>query len=722
MLNSNNSPHLASANNFPDDDKLVIEHIIHDIVIRANQELKNVRQDAARPQTPAATADATNVVEKTTLTGDQNDDHTGHSPSVTTSVPPPTSHKSASTPLKENLATLTPYLVTETLAAFVLRSVAMDPLNSFDVNYEFTSKEVERLVQTCVNRIVTPNDPQMETVKMQVYFDTHFPAQVDFLHKEKLAKVQSVASVLKEITDVKTKNISVYETLYRKIVSYILLKSEVGNPTDMRTVRETTAALESVFPQTELTTFIPTTRVEKEEKLNGLTQLVTGIRLFNKQLGKGGETIDNLPELCASELQDLTIVVGQMTTVTEEAIQIYLGVLDYTEKFPHNEVIPEGFNIQRLKSALVFKRQMLMYSDALQDQFLKSRTTLLTLSTKFDAAIRELKVTCRAKTAVAVDQVYPQFILLANLWGKWLDELFLLAFRRGIVDMLNHHARAFHLEISEQLYEEARPLFKDIEPENLTESEILKKASDLMTTIANINRGVDVIHPGNTVQYFQLSVEYGGFCPVTLALRDGVVIPGNKNIGLLRYKDFVFSFVNSEAAKEFARHPDKYMNEVVELAKGQPQLVQLMHLYQYFPTVEALERARSFNRQRLLRKLPMVSEASCQVDTHIVDGYIDSKYEWNEWELRRQALMLVNLKSKATHGSQTELSHFRRDSETQHYVAKAKITQTRKDSNSNVPRRVNYIRGIRNDGVKNCFRVVDLTLQLAGQTLKEKST
>lgn len=53
------------------------------------------------------------------------------------------------------------------------------------------------------------------------------------------------------------------------------------------------AALESVFPQTELTTFIPLTRVEKEEKLNGLTQLVTGIRLFNKQLGKGGETIDN---------------------------------------------------------------------------------------------------------------------------------------------------------------------------------------------------------------------------------------------------------------------------------------------------------------------------------------------------------------------------------------------------------------------------------------------
>lgn len=45
--------------------------------------------------------------------------------------------------------------------------------------------------------------------------------------------------MLKDITDVKTKAVNLYEPLYRKIVSYTLLKSEVGNPTDLRTVRET---------------------------------------------------------------------------------------------------------------------------------------------------------------------------------------------------------------------------------------------------------------------------------------------------------------------------------------------------------------------------------------------------------------------------------------------------------------------------------------------------
>ena len=81
--------------------------------------------------------------------------------------------------------------------------------------------------------------------------------------------------------------------MYRHIVQYVLIKEHVGNPTDVRVVREATAALESVFPQSELNAFIALPRSEKEQQLNGLSQLVTGIRLFNKQLGKGGESIEN---------------------------------------------------------------------------------------------------------------------------------------------------------------------------------------------------------------------------------------------------------------------------------------------------------------------------------------------------------------------------------------------------------------------------------------------
>ena len=34
-------------------------------------------------------------------------------------------------------------------------------------------------------------------------------------------------------------------------------------------------------------------------------------------------------------------------------------------------------------------------------------------------------------------------------------------------------------------------------------------------------------------------------------------------------------------------------------------------------------------------------EMGTQTDTHVVSSFIDKQYEWNEWALRRRALLLV---------------------------------------------------------------------------------
>ena len=65
----------------------------------------------------------------------------------------------------------------------------------------------------------------------------------------------------------------------------MLLRSGLGSPTDIAVVREATAALNSIFPATELGTFLALDRKDKERQLAELTSLVTGIRLFNKVRG-----------------------------------------------------------------------------------------------------------------------------------------------------------------------------------------------------------------------------------------------------------------------------------------------------------------------------------------------------------------------------------------------------------------------------------------------------
>lgn len=53
------------------------------------------------------------------------------------------------------------------------------------------------------------------------------------------------------------------------------------------------AALQSVFPHTELGTFMSMTKQDKEKQLQELSQIVSGIRLFNQECGKGGDGIDD---------------------------------------------------------------------------------------------------------------------------------------------------------------------------------------------------------------------------------------------------------------------------------------------------------------------------------------------------------------------------------------------------------------------------------------------
>ena len=93
---------------------------------------------------------------------------------------------------------------------------------------------------------------------------------------------------------------------------------------------------------------------------------------------------------------------------------------------------------------------------------------------------------------------------------------------------------------------------------------------------------------------------------------------------------------------EFSKDPEAIIQKVIENACLHPQLVHLLFLHKYFPTFAALEGVRSFSKQKLLGKVTVTYDAVTQTDTHIVDTFIDKNYEWNEWELRRKALMLVS--------------------------------------------------------------------------------
>ena len=78
-----------------------------------------------------------------------------------------------------------------------------------------------------------------------------------------------------------------------------------------------------------------------------------------------------------------------------------------------------------------------------------------------------------------------------------------------------------------------------------------------------------------------------------------------------------------------------------------------------------------------------------------MEKHIEPKYDWNEWSLRRKAIQLANLHTKRTHSTQTNQSHFRRESETQVYLPKSGVTQTATDRGTRPVVHLSYISGLR---------------------------
>jgi len=118
-------------------------------------------------------------------------------------------------------------------------------------------------------------------------------------------------------------------------------------------------------------------------------------------------------------------------------------------------------------------------------------------------------------------------------------------------------------------------------------------------------------------------------------------------------------------------------------------LVYLLGLQAYLPKEIYISGSRKADVTRVVEK------GDGETQTGHIDSFKDTHYVWNEWELRRLALQLAGLRTKRTKSMQTNLSHFRRDNDSQVFPPKATSTQTAVDTAVQPPRVSRYIKGLR---------------------------
>ncbi|XP_005684758.1 PREDICTED: UPF0704 protein C6orf165 homolog isoform X2 [Capra hircus] len=550
-------------------------------------------------------------------------------------------------------------IVPETLVAFMVKAVVLDPSNGFNTDRTLTKSDVQKLVKLCVNRLLDSKNPSLDTIKMQVYFDMNYTSREEFLEEHHRVIESRLSSVSREITDSRACVREELESLYRKIVSYVLLRSGLGSPTDIKIVREATAALQSVFPQTELGTFLTLSKKDKERQLKELTMIVTGIRLFNRDCGKGGEGIDDLPAILQEAIPGTTKHVDSQLEAVQDQAYRYTAIL---EKAAKNPLMSQELQPYMLREALYNVRQCEIF----------------------------------------LQVILPIFIALSNLWTSFQDETVLISILSNLTTHLEPFLGAHDLFFPEKVMQ---VLLDGVTVK--TDVCRIKEHIEDKVNVADFKK-LEWLFPETTANFDKLLIQYRGFCAYTFATTDGLLLPGNPSIGILKYKDKYYTFNTRDAAYSFAENPENYIDIIREKAKKNAELIQLLELHQQFETFIQYSQMKEVDKRYI--KPITKCETGTQTDTHLLPPTIVRSYEWNEWELRRKAIKLANLRRKVTHSVQTDHSHMRRENYSQVYPSKDVGTQSMREGSSRVPRPQIYIAGLRGGQTKTTYGVkVNLT-------------
>ena len=394
--------------------------------------------------------------------------------------------------------------VQDVLAAFVARTLVERSTSTFALDGKVTPERREQIVLQSIEKLLERDNPSLETLKMQVEYDSSFLKED--LEAQRVLRLRNklIASHKLGITEVEMEDANDFESLtilYRKIFKFLLDYPPNAKANDRLVEREVAAALESVFPRIGLKAFLGLTKEERSAQLMELARITLGIRLFNREQGRGGAGIEAMdkdaPMLATAMLQDVNREVesfadacGKYQTaivratlerrrkgIAEEKAQQRLEARE-AKRFDDgsnpkppatappaaDEVIIEApaemmseYVIERWSQELANRRQYLNFLRTLQDEIHSTREKIVQLSESIGMELTNVHSLVSNKTAVPKEQVYPRFDVLGAYWVRLYEEVTVLMARSNTFAALCAFRLSFNPTLLERYYDLDRP-------------------------------------------------------------------------------------------------------------------------------------------------------------------------------------------------------------------------------------------------------------------------
>jgi hypothetical protein len=585
------------------------------------------------------------------------------------------------------------------LIAYTVRSIISAHIEEFqvDVSKPLSEQQITHLHDKSLEMLQDQTSLPMLTIRMQVDMDLGL-AQTERSQKQREDReAEHRNAIEQELISIRARSSAALESLYRKIVSYTIISSKWGSPNDPQCVRQATAALEQVFPQSELPKFITASDEDKKRHLQEHSKLVLGVRIFQTF---GGDMADPATNFRMDIPKKLDALRARIQTSIEG---INAVILRYGEVLKDEKTE----NRARLTDELINRQQFLFFYELLLARLGDVAKALERSCQEFDSVMENLRNLMELSDSVPTAKAAPLFAALATVWRAFQNSEDLIRNFELLLARLRKHRDTF------------TPALSTGPPDSPTTAARLEPEREVrvdQAEIPKIPKESEVTADDAQAVLVQRDADgefaFNGFCPVTLVLNGGLLLPGDVLLGSVKWERKYYAFVDAEACAKFQSDPAKWHNDAIAVARKHPELVSLLGLQNEFPNLQA-------PRIPVKAKVPEPPNAKyrtmgTETILHPIESYIDRTYHWNQWELMKRKKILKGLENKRTRSTQTFGSHFRRESEAQAFELRDKNEQTRVESGVDMPRTVRYIAGLRGDS-QTSAKVVTLTLILGKQ-------
>ncbi|XP_050304917.1 cilia- and flagella-associated protein 206-like [Anthonomus grandis grandis] len=571
----------------------------------------------------------------------------------------------------------------------------LDPNRELNEEILRDRAKVQSFVKYVISSLEKDDDPKVITLRLQQEF-RHSIQNLDEAVKRFRFRLKSkLYPLMIEIIEQDKKNTG--DQLFKKICYYVILASGLGNPSKRPVLKEAFQVLKSILEPEEIRIFPSIQNYIKQELLESLINIVMGIRLYNRYCKRGGEGIEDLPELLEKAIQAvgrelnkcieqsmervklLTLSVEKNIIITKKGADwvVFLNFQSDEEK--------QQWNYRR--DLAIAHRQLVKTSRVLLESTVALGHHAQDIISQINEVYRELEKVIISNLYQAVTDVFPHFTLLAHMWKELQNDAVRL---KQILSIFRVQSR----QIMKIKYETPEREYSRIDAWMITEDEAL---------ITNVKNPDVIIHAKSKV-FTKKDLQFNGYCCWILINTDGALVPAKIDLGVVEYKRKFYGFSTRMAANSFARRPWWYIANTLILARNKVYLIKFLNLER---TLMKFAHLKTLIMQKQ-ESTKLLKSKECQTDTHFQLPHIDYSYQWNLWEYKRAALEMFDIKTKKTVSTATDKTHQKEAAFSQTYENTDSQTQTRVDNCINTKRSKQFIHGLR--GLKNNYPfVMDLT-------------